>query len=125
MEIKKFSLWKRYGSSVLGIVSGALNGLFGSGGGIAVVPMLELLHLPPQKAHATSVAIIFPLSLITTIFYLWQDVSVQWLSLCWLIPGGLLGSLLGAKLLRKIQGDLLRRIFGGIILYAGVRLLLS
>ena len=120
---KTSSLLSRFGSSFLGIISGILNGLFGSGGGIAVVPMLELLKIPPQKAHATSVAVIFPLSLATTLLYLYQKVPVQTQTLFWLIPFGLVGACTGSRLLQKIPNDLLRRIFGAVIIYAGARLL--
>jgi uncharacterized membrane protein YfcA len=122
-EQKISSFLIRYGSSLLGVLSGILNGLFGSGGGIAVVPMLELLKIPPQKAHATSVAIIFPLSLATTLLYFYQKVPVQTEMLICLIPFGMIGAYAGSKLLKKIPSDLLRRIFGAVIIYAGARLL--
>lgn len=121
-NIKMSPFLQRYGSPVLGVLSGVLNGLFGSGGGITVVPMLELLSVPPQKAHATSVAIIFPLSLFTALLYFRQGIPADWNALCYLIPGGLIGALIGTKWLQKLPSHLLRRIFGGIILYAGVRL---
>ena len=85
--------------------------------------MLELLKIPPQKAHATSVAIIFPLSLATTLLYFYQKVPVQTEMLIWLIPFGMIGAYAGSKLLKKIPSDLLRRIFGAVIIYAGARLL--
>ena len=54
----------------LGLTAGILNGLFGAGGGVAVVPMLEKAGIEPKKAHATSISIILPLSLLSGIFYL-------------------------------------------------------
>ena len=45
-----------------GGVTGLLNGLFGSGGGMVAVPLLEHGGLEPARAHATSIAVILPLS---------------------------------------------------------------
>ena len=115
----------KFGSIILGAVSGVLNGLFGAGGGVAVVPMLEQMELAPQKAHATSVAIILPLSAATAILYWMRGVQVDGHMMVWLVPFGLIGALLGSKLLKRINQDLLRRIFGAIIVYSGIRHLLG
>ena len=61
---------KRWYFIFLGLVAGILNGLFGAGGGVAVVPMLENAGIEPKKAHATSISIILPLSILSGIFYL-------------------------------------------------------
>lgn len=114
-----------WSAAILGAVSGFLNGLFGAGGGVAVVPMLEQMEVPPQKAHATSVAIILPLSIATTALYALRGVEADPRMLGWLIPFGILGALIGAKWLKQINQDLLRRIFGAIIIYSGIRNLLG
>lgn len=89
-----------------------------------MVPMLEQMELPPQKAHATSVAIILPLSIASAAGYLLQGVPVHWEELWGLLPWGLAGACAGAVLLKKLPNTLLRRIFGAVILYSGVRMLL-
>ena len=46
-------------SALTGIISGFINGFFGGGGGMIVVPMLiNLLGFSPKQAHATSIAVI-------------------------------------------------------------------
>ena len=56
-----------------GALAGALNGLFGTGGGIVLVPLLLRVHrLPAQRAFATSLAIILPLSAVTLLLNLRQ-----------------------------------------------------
>ena len=52
-----------------GTLCGFLNGFFGSGGGVVAVPILEKEGCPPNEAHASSVALIFLLSLLTAAFY--------------------------------------------------------
>lgn len=109
---------------LMGVICGLLNGLFGSGGGVAAVPMLEAADLEPKKSHATSVALIFLLSIATTISYLLGDKLD--LDLSWqYIPYGIIGAVIGAVLLKKIPNSLLRRIFGGVILFAALRIMMK
>ena len=49
-----------------GALGGAVNGLFGGGGGMAVVPLLSRwCGLEEKKAFATCVALILPLCLVS------------------------------------------------------------
>lgn len=115
--------WKQskwfYG--VLGAAAGFLNGLFGAGGGVAVVPLLEWSGLESKKAHATSIAVILPLCVFSALFYL-RGITPPWQEALWYLPLGIVGAVLGAKFLQKVDNRLLRRIFGGIILASAVRL---
>ena len=52
-----------------GSLCGFLNGFFGSGGGVLAVPVLEREGCSVKEAHATSVALIFVLSLVTAVSY--------------------------------------------------------
>ncbi len=109
---------------LMGVICGLLNGLFGSGGGVAAVPMLEAADLEPKKSHATSVALIFLLSIATTVSYLLGD-KLDF-GLAWqYIPCGIIGAVIGAVLLNKISNSLLRRIFGGVILFAAFRIMMK
>lgn len=108
----------------IGFICGLLNGMFGSGGGVAAVPMLEESGLEAKKSHATSVALIFILSIATTISYLMGD-KLDF-ELAWqYIPYGAVGAVAGAVLLKKIPNSLLRRVFGAVILIAAVRILVK
>ncbi len=108
---------------ILGLVTGIINGLFGSGGGMIVVPLLEKAEIEPHKAHATSIAIILPLSIVTTILYL-NSGNFQFSDALKFIPGGIAGAILGCLILRKIPTKLLKRVFGALMIFAGVRMLL-
>lgn len=105
-----------------GAVCGFLNGFFGSGGGVVAVPILEKEGCDTNEAHATSVALIFVLSLVTAAFYGFSgnlDLKSAWDY----IPFGIAGALCGAFFLKKIQAAWLKRIFGGIVTAAAVRML--
>lgn len=103
-----------------GMICGLLNGFFGSGGGVAAVPIIEheqrLIQpeLSPadsmKHAHADSVALIFVLSLTAAWSY---------------VPWGAGGALAGAFFLRKIRAAWLQRLFGALICAAALRSLFS
>jgi uncharacterized membrane protein YfcA len=108
---------------VFGGIAGVLNGLFGSGGGVAAVPLLEASGLPAKKAHATSVAAILIISIASAAAYGVRGVLDVSAALP-LIPWGILGAAAGAFLLNGINNDLLRRIFGLVIIISALRILL-
>ena len=54
-----------------GCAAGAVNGIFGGGGGMIVVPLLTSVgQKPPLVAHATAILVILPVSLASAIVYL-------------------------------------------------------
>ena len=106
---------------VSALLCGFLNGIFGSGGGILVVPLLKKFGLKTKKAHATSVLIILALSLVSIFFYIlryYLDLNNIFL----FIPFGLFGSFVGSFFLKGINTNLLRRIFGLLIILSSLRL---
>ena len=110
-------------SALGGLAAGLINGLLGSGGGMIAVPMLERGGVRANRAHATSVAIMLPLSAVSALFYL-RGGEVSLSDALPYIPGGIAGALLGVLLLRRVKPRLLRRIFGGVAVYSGLRILL-
>jgi uncharacterized membrane protein YfcA len=107
---------------VSGFVAGVLNGLLGAGGGMIIVPILEKNGLKPAQAHATSIAIILPLCIVSVFIYV-QKNSFTINDALPFIPSGIAGAILGSLLLPHIPAKLLRRIFGLFMLYAGYKLL--
>lgn len=110
----------------IGMVTGFANGLFGSGGGTIVVPAMErFLGIEEHKAHATALAVILPLSVLSLGVYLWKTgLGEVWQTALFASAGGLAGGVVGAKLLRQVSGVWLHRIFGGFMIAAAVRLIL-
>ena len=108
----------------LGLLVGALNGFFGAGGGMVAVPMLRGMSLNGKQSHATAMTVIFPLSIVSGVLYLHAG-SFSLRDALPFLPGGLLGAIVGALLLPRIQTIWLRRIFGLVILFSAARLLLQ
>ena len=111
--------------AVTGALAGMANGLFGSGGGLFLVPLLtRWAKLPQRKAFATSVAVILPLYLVSAGVY-WAKGGLS-LSGAWpYLAGGALGGLLSGRLFRRVPLTFLRRAFGALILYGGIRAVLA
>lgn len=113
---------KKYKFLMTGALTGAVNGLLGAGGGMVLVPLLMgWCKLEQRHAFATSVAIILPFCMVSLLLY-WQQGTFS-VALPYLI-GGVLGGLLAGRLFAKVRMIWLRRAFGVLILYGGVRALL-
>lgn len=106
-----------------GILIGAVNGLFGAGGGIIAVPILEKAGLNKKQSHANAVAVILPVSILSGILYLLEG-KVRVSDVSPYVLWGLIGSVLGTFVLKKISPLWLKRIFGIFVIYAGVRMIL-
>ncbi len=110
-------------SALIGIVTGFANGLFGSGGGTVVVPAMErFLKVEAHKAHATAIAIILPLSIVSCLIYL-KNGKIVWMTVLLISVGGLVGGYIGAKLLNKVPTKWLHKIFGLFMIAAAVRMI--
>ena len=105
-----------------GFGAGVINGLLGAGGGMVVVPLLSALGVRGKKSHATALMVIVPLSLVSVVLYLVQGRVTVMDALPWL-PGSLLGAYLGSRLMPKISTGWLKLVFGGLMLWGGIRLL--
>jgi len=112
----------KYG--ITGALAGAANGFFGAGGGLFLVPLLvSWAKMEQRQAFATSVAVILPLSMVSAFFY-WRNSGYDWRVAFPYLIGGVLGGLLAGRLFRRVNMDWLRRGFGLLILYGGIRAVL-
>ena len=60
-------------NQIAGLSGGLINGLFGGGGGMVLLPLLtRWRRVDGRSAFATCVAIIFPMCCVSTAVYLWQ-----------------------------------------------------
>lgn len=111
-------------NGVQGIAVGLVNGVFGAGGGMLAVPLLKKSGLDQKSAHANAVAVILPITVISAILYILKGKVALSDSFTY-IPTGLIGAVIATFALKKISNKWLRRIFGGFMIYAGIRLLIK
>ena len=102
-----------------GSAVGAANGVFGGGGGMIAVPLLERIEgRGERQAHATAIALILPASLVSAVVYLWAGL-VPWAVFLPVALGVLAGGYLGAKLLPVLPPKALSLLFAVLMLAAG------
>ena len=105
-----------------GLFAGLLNGFFGSGGGVIAVLSLErFFHKETKKCHATAVAVILPLCIVSLFAYLGKGFA-DWSLIFKASLGGAVGGFIGAKLLSRISPKYIHKIFGVILGVAAVRM---
>ena len=111
--------------AVAGGLAGVANGFFGGGRGMVLVPLLTgRCGLDQRRAFATSVAIILPLCVLSSVVYFFRGGLDLSAALPYLL-GGLAGGWIGGRVFRRLNMDWLRRAFALLILYGGVRSLLA
>ena len=104
-----------------GFAVGVINGFLGAGGGMLAVPLLKQQGLAQKNAHASAIAVIFPLTLLSAALYLGAGKVNLHATLPYL-PMGTLGALFGVWLLPRLPDQLLRKIFALFMLWAGFRM---
>lgn len=110
---------------ITGALGGLANGLFGSGGGLFLVPMLtKWCGLEQKKAFASSVAIILPLSLVSAAIYFFEG-AIDFAAALPYLVGGVIGGFISGNVFKKIPLTFLRRAFGILIIYGGIRAVLA
>ncbi len=108
-----------------GLIAGLINGLLGTGGGIAIIYTLNYLYpeSDPKDNFATSIAAILPMSAVSAGSYLLRGSFDIGEAMIYVLPA-VIGGLAGALLLCRIKVKLLKKIFACIVIYAGVSMVM-
>ncbi len=110
-------------SVVFGSLTGLLNGLFGGGGGMIVVPTLTGILKKDQKtAQATAIFIILPVSFLSAVIYS-SFGNLEYSVLTPTAIGVILGGTIGAKILKVAKNGTLFKIFYASMLFAGLKMI--
>ena len=114
---------KRWKICLAGICAGAVNGLFGAGGGMVLVPLLTAMtDLPEDRVFPASICIILPICLVS----LFVTIRVNGLDLGTALPyliGSAVGGVAAGCFGRKIPVKWLHRVLGALILWGGIHYL--
>ena len=109
-------------NTIIGILTGFINGIFGSGGGTLLVPILNnIIKIEEHKSHATALSVIIFLSSASSVIYISKGTYGIGLTLQ-VACGSIIGGIIGAKLLSKLTGKFLRISFGIIMIIAALRM---
>jgi len=106
-----------------GLVAGAASGLFGVGGGLALVPTLTgFFRATQHEAHGTSLAVIGFTALVGLVVY-GAHANVVWVAAIPIALGSLVTAGLGARLAARVSAGGLRRGFAIFLVLVALRLI--
>lgn len=107
---------------VIGVLAGIICGLFGTGGGMILVPsFIYMLDLEPKKARGTSLCCMLVMVITSSIFY-YENNYINLSTGLYCAVGGIVGGYLGAKILKKVPDYILKIIFICFLVYFSWRM---
>ena len=114
------SHWK---TAVAGVAAGIVNGLFGAGGGMILVPLLTILtDLEDREVFPASVSIILPMCLVSLGISAMSQ-GLPWGTALPYLIGSVLGGIMAGLFGKRIPTAWLHRGLGILILWGGFRYL--
>ena len=114
------AIWK---TAIAGSMAGIVNGLFGAGGGMILVPLLTFLtDLDDSEVFPASISIILPMCFISLFISAW-DSALPWREALPYLLGSTIGGIIAGLLGKKIPIAWLHRGLGILIVYGGLRYL--
>ena len=109
---------KKFKNIIIGICAGFITGFFSTGGGMIVLPaLIYFLKFDEKKARATTIFVILPMVITASILYYKQNLFNISLGIKCAF-GGIIGSYIGTKILKKVPNKVLKIIFIIFLLYA-------
>ena len=111
---------------IIGLLAGVLSGLVGVGGGILMIPLLIIfLGLTQHEAQGTALfAMLPPIGILAAINY-YKEGFVKWEYAIVIAFTFVIGGYLGSKLSLSLPPQMVRRIFGIIMLLGAIKLISS
>ncbi len=105
--------------AVSGIAAGILGGM-GMGGGTILIPLLTIFFNVGQKeAQAINLVAFIPMAIVSLAIHI-KNKRVKKEGLLWIIVPAVLTSVGGGFAAQAVNGEVLKRIFGGFLLLLSV-----
>ena len=112
-------MWRIILLVLAGIAAGALGGM-GMGGGTILIPVLTIFFDVEQKqAQAINLVAFIPMAIASLIVHV-KNKRVETKGILWIIIPATVLSLAGSMVAQAINGEILKRIFGGFLLILSV-----
>lgn len=107
----------------IGVVAGGLSGMIGLGGGVIVVPALVYLcGYAQQLAQGTTLALMLPPIGVLAVWNYYERGLVDFRVAGIICIGFVVGSWFGSKGALAISPEVLRRVFGAVIILIGCKM---
>ena len=112
-------MWRIILLVLAGLAAGALGGM-GMGGGTILIPVLTIFFDAEQKqAQAINLVAFIPMAIASLIVHV-KNKRVETKGILWIIIPATVLSLAGSMVAQAINGEILKRIFGGFLLLLSV-----
>ena len=108
----------------VGAGAGIISGMLGVGGGVVMVPAMNLLMRVPVKAAVGTSTFMVGITSVATAFVFYSQGFIDPTLVVPAIIGVFLGGQIGSRLTRRIRAQRLALLFAVILLYLGASLLL-
>ncbi len=110
---------------LVGFFIGIITGIVGLGGGYALVPaFIYILKAPIKIAVGTSLASFISMAVTSAAFKLWQGIVDIVAAIC-LGVGTAIGAQIGARLVPRSPGWLIKAIFGFVFLAVSIKFIMK
>lgn len=111
---------------LIGLAAGVLSGFVGIGGGIVIVPsLIYILGMSQFEAQGTSVLLMLPPIGILAVMNYYRADAMNWKYAGVIAVAFVLGGYFGSKLSLKLDETLVKLIFGLIMLFVAVKMIIS
>lgn len=111
-------------NKMIGFIAGVISGLFGSGGGLILVPAFShFYNMNEKESRATSIFCILPLVVVTCIVY-FKNNYIDWNIGIKCAVGGIIGGIIGSILLKKLKNEILNILFTIFLIYMAIKMVI-
>ena len=107
----------------IGLLAGFLSGVLGIGGGVVMVPLLLLVGFTQHQAQGTSLAAMLPPVTLLAVLQYSKEGHVDWKMALVISATFIIGGLFGAKLAVAINEQILKKIFGVLMLFIAIKMI--
>jgi len=109
---------------IIGLLAGVLSGIVGIGGGLIMIPMMMIfLGLNQHTAQGTSLAVMLPPIGIMAALSYYKAGYVEWKYALIIAATFIIGGYFGAKFAVSISPNLLKKVFGAVLLVAAIKMI--
>ncbi len=109
----------------VGLLAGFLSGILGIGGGVVMVPLLLLIGFTQHQAQGISLAAMLPPVTLLAVLQYSKEGHVDWKIALVISATFIIGGLFGSKLAVAINEQLLKKIFGILLLCIALKMIFS
>lgn len=107
-----------------GILSGVLGSMGMGGGGVLIICLTLFMNVAQQTAQGINLIFFIPTAIIAVLIYTKKHL-IKWKVAIPFALLGIVGTIAGSMISQSLDGSVLSKLFGGLLLIMGVRELFS